>query len=334
MKRAVFPLSLIFICLAGSPVAFSQSDAKPKARTSASRVCPFSIIGLWKSAAMAGTIPIVFDFSPEGWVTLLGPSPNNLPQDFEVITNVNYKLDKPAAPRRIEFTAARGTTSMQIVLYSDDSFITVNPISGDKAEWVRVQTHRYFLTFAGRSGPPQGVATFAMLTILDGRQTKVEALGIQMTKAPDGKPLPVFGPISAELYDQLTDENQKGKKNTKDKKSTKDETVIMRLELTAAEFDRTHKVFEIWDKYVKTQALPHNDPSLNVMEFLRRTAESLDRCDEKLKLHTLTGRERDEIVSNHNLSQQPLEYIRVTRKKNEELHVKDSEFPWGWRPGL
>jgi hypothetical protein len=341
MKRAVFIFSLIVICLAVSRIAFSQSDADRKARADAGKVCPFSIVGLWRSVAITGTIPIVFDFSPEGWVALLGPSADTLPQDFEIITTVTYKLDKPAAPGHIEFTAdrgndafPRGTTSMQILLYSDDSFITVNPVSGHHAEWVRMQTHRYFLTFAARTGALQhDRSTFAMLTTLDGRQTKVEALGVQMTKAADGKPLAVFGTIPAELYDQLTDENDRDKKSDKGKKS-KDEIVLMRLELTAAEFKKTHSLFEIWEKYVKTQALPRDNPYQNVMEFLRRMAESLDRCDEKLKLQTPTQRERDEIVSKYDLPQHPVEYVRITRKKNGELHVRDAEFPWGWKPVL
>ena len=340
MKRAILIFSLIVICLALSRIAFSQSSVEPKAKANAARVCPFSIVGLWRSVAITGSTPIVFDFSPEGWVALLGPSADTLPQDFEIITTVTYKLDKPTAPGRIEFTAdrgndafPRGTTSMQILLYSDDSFITVNPISGLQAEWVRMQTHRYFLTFAAHSGPLQHQrSTFAMLTTLDGRQTKVEALGVQMTKASDGKPLSVFGPIAAELYDQLTDENDRDKKN--DKKSNKDEIVLMRLELSAAEFKKTHTVFEIWDKSVKTQALPHDNPYQNVLEFLRKTAESLDRCEENLKLRMPTQRERDEIVARYDLPQQPLEYVRITRKKNGELHVKDSEFPWGWKPSL
>jgi hypothetical protein len=341
MKRAVFIFSLIVICLAVSRIAFSQSDADRKARADAGKVCPFSIVGLWRSVAITGTIPIVFDFSAEGWVALLGPSSDTLPQDFETITTVTYKLDKPAAPGHIEFTAdrgndafPRGTTSMQILLYSDDSFITVNPVSGHQAEWVRMQTHRYFLTFAARTGTLQhDRSTFAMLTTLDGRQTKVEALGVQMTKAADGKALAVFGPIAAELYDQLTDENDRDKKSDKGKKS-KDEIVLMRLELTAAEFKKTHSVFEVWEKYVKTQALPRDNPYQNVMEFLRRMAESLDRCDEKLKLQTPTQRERDEIVSKYDLPQHPVEYVRITRKKNGELHVRDAEFPWGWKPVL
>ena len=77
-----------------------------------------------------------------------------------MITSVNYKLDKPAAPKSIEFTTWRGNdvfqqgvTSWKIIEYGDDSFTTLDPVSEQQTRWVREQTHRYFLTFAARSGP-------------------------------------------------------------------------------------------------------------------------------------------------------------------------------------
>ena len=52
---------------------------------------------------------------------------------------------------------------MEIVQYSDDSFTTLDTESGSQLRWDRVQTRRYFLTFAVRSGKaqPDGAA-FAM----------------------------------------------------------------------------------------------------------------------------------------------------------------------------
>ena len=89
---------------------------------------------------------------------------------------------------------------------------------------------------------------------MDGRKTEIEALGIQLTKDDAGKTVPVFGPIPAELYDQIIEESEK------EKKSKKEEIVIMRFELTEAEFETTHKIYQTWDKYVKTHKLPHADP--------------------------------------------------------------------------
>ena len=69
MKRAVFLYLLMFILLAASSVAFSQSDAKPAAK----RACAFNIAGLWRSDLTTESTPIFFSFSPKspGHVTLL-----------------------------------------------------------------------------------------------------------------------------------------------------------------------------------------------------------------------------------------------------------------------
>ena len=328
MKRAVFLYLLMFIFLAASSVAFSQPDVK--------KVCAFSIVGLWRSDATTESTPLFFSFSPEGHVTLLSYSPNTLAQDFEMIEAVNYKLDKPAAPKQIEFTTRRGndvfqpgTTSLKIIEYGDNNFTTLDPASDQLIRWERAQTHLYFLTFAARSGlaPPGGTA-LVMWTAMDGRKTEVEALGVQLTIDDQGKTLPFFGPIEAGNYNQLTEESDK------EKKDKKYENVFIRVELTPAEFEITHAIYQAWDKYVTTHSLPNNDPYVNGLEFIKKVAGSLDLCGDKARLQDLTQRERDELVSKNNLPQRPLEYIKAMRKKNDELHVSNKVFPWGWRPIL
>jgi hypothetical protein len=330
MKRAVIFYSLAFICLAVRGMALGQSnDVTP---------CPFNIIGTWKSEATTQSNPVFFSFTQDGWVTLLGHSADALPQDFEMITQVRYKLDKPAAPKNIEFITARGNdifqpgvTMMKIVDFSDDSFTTTDQVSQEKTRWVKEKTHRYFLTFAARSGPlPQGGPAFAMWTVMDGRNTQIKALGVQIAKDEAGKMAAVFGPIPAELYEQIKEETDKDKA----KKLGKDPVVIARFELTQTEFDKTHKLYQLWEKNAETKALPHGDPYLNGMEFLSKAAEGLNPCGEKARLQRPTQRERDEIASKYNPAQHQLEYIKVMRKKNEELHVTDGAFPWGWRPSL
>jgi hypothetical protein len=328
MKRAVF--SLLFVCLAASAVAFSQSDAKSDAK----KVCPFNIAGLWRSDSKTETSQIFLSFSSEGHVTLLEHSPTALPQDFEMITSVDYKLDRPAAPKRIEFTSWRGNdlfppgiTLMDITDYSADSFTTLNPVSKERTRWVREQTHRYFLTLAARAGSaPNGGPAFAMWTVMDGRKNEIAALGVQPIKDDAGKTVPIFGPIPSELYEQIIEENEK------EKKPNKEEILVVRFEMTEAEFNATRKVYEKWDERVKTKKLPEADPYQNGMEFLREAVEGLNQCGEKIKLYKLSQRERDEIASKYKAPQQPLEYIRMTRKKNDDLHITDAMFPWVWRP--
>jgi len=327
MKRAFILNLLVFACIAATGVAFGQSDA--------STVCPFNISGLWRSDISTEMPRTFFSFSSNGHVTMLEYSKDTLPQDFEVMTSVGYKLDNPAAPKQIEFTAWRGddlfpkgVTSWKIVQYGEDFFTTLDPASGQQTRWVREQTHRYFLTLGARSGPQSDArVAFAMWAVMDGRQTKTEALGVQITKDETGKVVPIFGPVSAELYDQIIEESEKDKKSGK-----QEESVIARFELTEAEFERTHKVYQRWKKYVTTHKLPQADPYLNGMEFLSRAAEGLNQCGDKVKMNRPTRRERDEIVAKLSPPQQPFEYIRMTRKKNEELHVTNSMYPWIWRP--
>ena len=45
-------------------------------------------------------------------------------------------------------------------------------------------------------------------------------------------------------------------------------------------------MFETLAEYERTAKLPHDDPYLNGMEFLKSAAENLNQCDEKLKLDT------------------------------------------------
>ncbi len=330
MKRRIFLFSLLLVCLAAERATFGQTDAKSKGK----RGCAFSILGLWRSEVTAQTNSLLFDFSPEGYVTLMGHAPNTLPQDFEMIESVSYKLDKPSVPKFIEFTAARGndafapgTTRVEIVEYGDDSFTTRDPASGENTHWFREQTHRYFLTFAARSGPlPQGGTVCAMWTVMDGRKTDIEALGIQLIKDETGKASPVFGAIPAALCNWIIEESDK------DKQRDKDENPFLRLELTAAEFETTHALFLSWAEQVKTQALAQSDPNLNALEFLKRVAESLNQCGEKVKLRRVTPRERDEAFAKHKLPPLLLEYVSVMRKQNDEQHIDNVVFPWGWRP--
>jgi hypothetical protein len=334
MKRAVFCYLLVFICLAAGSAALSQTSGKAGKDTR--KACPFSIVGLWRSEATTMHNPIFFNFSPEGWVVLLGHTPGALPQDFEMVNSANYKLDKPRAPKKIEFITGRGNeaflpgiTMLDITEYNDNSFTTSEPATGQQTRWIREQMHRYFLTFAARSGPlPHGGPAFATLTVLDGRAPRVDAIGIQVTKDEAGKTAPVFGKIPVEIYDQVREESEK----EKEKKNNKEETVFLRFELTQSEFEAAQKVFQTWDKYLKDRALPHADPYLNGMEFSWKLAESLNQCGEKANLYRPAQSERDEIVSKYAPPQRLLEYIRVMRKKNDVMHVNDAVFPWQWRP--
>jgi hypothetical protein len=335
-KRTIILIALSFIWLAADRSIFGQSEAKPKAAPVAKQACRFSIIGMWRLEGITPLNSTFLSFTSDGWVTLLGRLENALPQDFEMITQVAYKLDPPTAPKRIEFTASRGnevfptgTTTMEITEYGEDSFTTLDKVSEQKTRWVREQTQRYFLTFAARSGPPpQGGSVCAMWTVMDGRKTEIEALGIQLIADEAGKSFPVFDALPEAVYNRIIEQSDN------DKKRDKDENPFLRLEVTAAEFETTHNIFLSWAEQVKTHTLAQSDPYLNGMEFLKRVAESLNQCGEKIKLRRVTPREQDEMIAKHQLPQFLLEYISAMRKQNDELHIDNVVFPWGWRPTI
>lgn len=340
MKRIGFLYSLMFLCLMTGATAYGQSEAK--------KACPFSIVGTWKAEGKTPN-PILFRFAPDGTVTLLSHSEAIPGADFETLAAVKYTLDKPAAPRRLDIIAergnevfGRGTTALNITEYGDDSFTTTHSVDGRRMHWVRAKTNRYFLTFAARSTPVTGYSddssqhidprdgrpaqtiyggpAFAMWTKLDGRKTEVKTLGIYLLTEEGGRTTPVVGPVPADLQKQFAGE------------SGRETDVMIRLELSEAEYERTHKVYMTWEKRVRDKTLLYDEPYLNAMEFLRRTAESLNLCGERVKLHRLTWHQNDQIVSRYQLPQHPLEYIRDMRRKNDQLHVSDASFPTGWRP--
>ncbi|HEX5082660.1 MAG TPA: hypothetical protein VFY40_11480 [Blastocatellia bacterium] len=309
MKRVVFLCALTFIfSLLAENVAPGQSAA--------GKTCPFSVIGMWKIEGRTEADATFYNFSTDGWVRVMTHSAGVLPREYEITAEVKYVFDMPDAPGRVDFIASQGNdafptgkTTLVIAEYGDDSFITENPKTLERIHWVRAQTHRYFLTFASRERPAQ--SAFAMWTTLDGRGTKIEALGLRMENS--GGARPIFGPIPDRLYGEFEYE------------SHKDSDVMLRLELTEAEFERSHKVFETWAEYSQTAKLPHDDPYLNGMEFLKSAAENLNQCDEKLKLDKTSG-----AVT----MQQTLGYIRMMRKKNKNSHVNNGMFPADWRPAL
>src|ERR1700754_3984562 len=102
MKRAVFLSLLMLICPAVNGIAFDQANAAPagqtKARPEAKKACPFTIVGMWRSASAVEMGAPFLSFSSDGWVTLLSYAADALPQDFEMVTQVTYKLDTPTAP--------------------------------------------------------------------------------------------------------------------------------------------------------------------------------------------------------------------------------------------
>jgi hypothetical protein len=65
---------------------------------------------------------------------------------------------------------------------------------------------------------------------------------------------------------------------------------------------------------------------LNSIVPMKEIAESLDQCNETIKLHQLNWKVDDEIGANYGLSEVSFRYVKKLRELNEVLHVKDGRF--------
>ncbi len=79
---------------------------------------------------------------------------------------------------------------------------------------------------------------------------------------------------------------------------------------------------------------PHRDPYLNVMEFIKNVVESLNRCEEKVKLEKLNIDRGDHPINQLDSPHRPVEYIKIMRKENDRWDILDGMFPTDWRPEL
>jgi hypothetical protein len=315
MKRSIFSSSLMFVLLMANGMAFGQQG------------CEFNIVGTWSTATHEGANQIIYRFASDGTLTLLSrPGPG---QDSELreVARAAYKLDESRAPKTIEVKAInglgifpQGKTSMQITQFDDSAFTTVSAGSGPN-RWIREEPSRYFVVFAARSGrfPDVGPA-FAMLIKTNGSQIQVETVGLY---SDNGRR--TIGPIPAELYGEFM------------KEPKADSDVMLRLEVSRAQFERSLRIVQNWQRRAREHNLlyPPSSPrglSLNNSVLLKEIAECLNQCSEKIKLYTLNWAINDQIAVNYNARQVPFQYLKRLRQLNDKIHVRDEVFQGSWQP--
>jgi hypothetical protein len=289
-------------------LAFDASAAAP----SAAAACPLEIVGTWQLSSSTELEPILLSFATDGWVNVLGGSGERRPGELDIVAQLRYDLAPRRDPRYIEFQARRGndifppgTSRWDITAHADESFSARrgDAAAGELSLWSRVQTHRYFLTFAARND-----AAFAMWTTLDGRKTDLEALGVTERGAPGDRKIH-FRRIPLEVAQAFA------------RHSGRDEDVMMRIELSEAEFRRTHRVLEAWDALVSRDLLARDNPRGQAVEFLEATLQSVNACRNRLRP-----------VAAGSAAASPLELVKQIRKINDRLHVNDKVFPFRWQP--
>ena len=270
--------------------------------------CPLEVIGTWRMVSATEPQPMLVTFSADGWANVATVNGAGRPEDFDTVAQVRFQLVPRRHPKRIEFQTPRGndlfpggTSSWEITSYTDESFTSRRSDSeaGEQSMWSRLQTHRYFLTFATKDN----AATFVMWTTLDGSKPTYEALGTTAAR---------FGRIPNDVMQAFVRESKRA-----------DET-MMRIELSEAEYRRTHQVFEAWDAVVSGDALTKADLENQTLGLLDAALQSVNRCSPKLRT---TPEDVTAAPARH-----PGDLVRTIRKINDRRHVPDKLFPFRWKP--
>lgn len=308
MKRLVIISALILICLTATPAAFAQKG------------CELNIVGTWKAEKSDGATPILYRFTADTKVTVLSASGQST--EVREIASAGYTVDDPKAPKIILVKAdkegggfTQGITSMEITAYDDTSLTFVKPGSAPM-RWIRVDPYKYFIVLAGRigtfydgSGP-----TFPMLIKTDGHQTQIDAVGTY-----DVRGYWAFGTIPPETYNQFM------------KEPRKDSDVMLRLEITAAQYERGLKIVKTWERRARNNELLYPDLTMDNILVAKQVTESLNQCEEKFKLYKLDWSMEDHISSSsprddNPISRIPFLYFKELKRLNQSIHVSDEQF--------
>jgi hypothetical protein len=290
------------------------------------RGCELSVVGAWKAADANESNPIHYRFSADGTVSIMsGPG-----FELKEIATATYVLDNPKAPKTILVKTAKavggfaeGTTPIDVTAYDDTSITFTKPGSGP-TRWVRVDPHRYFMALAGRIKTfyDGGGPTFPMLIKTDGRETRIDAVGLYAAKDAVGIYSAnghwAFGPIPPEVYNHFM------------KEPTSDSEVLLRLEITGVQYERALKVVKTWERRVRQADLLYPDLDMNNILVAKQVTESLNQCGEKFSLYKLDWSLKDHIshapLDNPVISRIPFFYYKELRRLNESRHVPDEKF--------
>jgi hypothetical protein len=193
------------------------------------------------------------------------------------------------------------------------SVCMVGPVTafGQKGCGAEGEPHRHFLVLAGRRGTfyDNSGPAFPMLIKFDGEQVQVDAVGIYSIQGRR-----MFGSVPEETYQEFM----------KEPRAASD--VMLRLEITPAQYERGLKILRTWDRRAREGALLYPDISLDNILLVKQVAESLDQCGEKIKLYNLDWGVEDKISDNNPSPQVPFLFFKEMRRLNESLHLRDEKF--------
>jgi hypothetical protein len=302
MKRAIVGFLLLLFCLIAG-TAFGQKG------------CEINLVGTWEAASPDGTSSIRYRFGPDATLAVLARSGQST--EWREIASGAYELDTSKTPMVIRVKAAHkagifaaGTTAINVTAYDDNS-LTLTKSGAVPVRWVRADAYRYFLVLVGRSGIfyDSSGPTFPMLIKTGGPQPQVDAVGIY---SDEGKR--AFGPVPAAMYSEFM------------KEPRNDADVMLRLEISEAQYERDLKFVRTWVRRAQEGELLYPDPNLDNILLVKQVTEGLNQCGEKIKLYNLDWGLKDTISENNPPSRAPFLYFKELRRLNESLHVTDAKF--------
>jgi hypothetical protein len=286
--------------------------------TASAQQCELDIVGTWKAVSPVEDKTVLYRFEPDGTILILSQTNPTDSAPVE-IGKATYKLDNPKTPKEITFNSTKaagvlvpGMSSMEITTFDDSSFTCVYPGSA-KARWVRVDSSRYFIVLAARSGAfyDSSGPAFPVLVRLAPGETRINAIGVYSNKGKRA-----FGPVPPESYGDLI----------KDPRSDSD--VMLRLEINPAQYQRGLRIFYTWERRVRDGELLYaKKGSLDNILLVKEVVESLNQCSDKFKLYKLNYVYDDDWISNkYGAPFVPFHFFKELRRLNDALHVKDDDF--------
>lgn len=311
MKRFAILPSLAFLLLACAGSALAQKD------------CDFNIIGAWKAVATGDYDEILYRFAPDGTLIVLSSSDKAEPTE---IGRATYELDNPTAPKSIAITTTNknrvflyGKSLIKILEYTEASMTCEMPGYG-RIRWNKVDPNRYFIILTARRGEfyDTSGSAFPILVKVAGRESQVDAVG---TYSDHGKR--AFGAVPPAAFKDFMREPQN------------DSEVMLRLEINAAQYERSLKILRTWERRAREDELLYTvDTPLNNVLLVKAVTETLNQCSEDFKLYKLSYLDHEDwIAGKYEPPFIPFAFFKELRRLNEKRHVRDDKFPLATLPG-
>jgi transposase-like protein len=302
MKPLYSLVSLFTVLFIAAAMGFAQTG------------CEFRVAGDWESTAPGESIPHLYRFAQDGTVTAFTGLRSG---QRKKLARAAFNLESPQDPKTLEFKSIPGGGSFPWgpgkteITHFDSRQFTLKSGS-ELTAWVKKDPYRYFVILAAHRGTPPhwGGPALGMLVKTGGGDTEVETFGLYYQ---DGQR--INGPVPEELYRQYMIE------------PASEQDTMLRLQVTAEEFDRGLNIVRSWQRRAREGALLFPAHSyLNIVVPLKEIAESLNQCGEAIKLYKLTWLNDDPIGANTAQWELAFEYVKKLRDLNQLLHVPDKQF--------